>query len=415
MIKINNSNCTYQIQPLTHPFGFKGAYSSCIWTVEVKLESHETKASGSSIQGVLWSDGSLYSSIKEQKANEYMFNITSYVCEKLIGMCFTHPEDLFDNIFQLAINYAHSVLHIFPRKTFILNALVPIDNAIRMLYSRYKGIYDFEHFASIETMSDIKQDKLALIPLITYGTSLDQIKNLAESGVCIFKIKIGADPDNDNDMSKMLNQDKKRLLQIHDILKQYKTIYTDTGYVAYYLDANGRYDTIDRMNQLLDYAKEIGAFERIVLLEEPFDENNDIDVSNLDITVAADESVHDEADAIRKIERGYNAFALKPIAKTLTVTNKVTKIALENGIDVFCADLTVTPMLVEINKNYAARLPAIKGMKIGIIESNGAQNYANWEAMMEKHPLKDDKFTKPDNGLFILDDTFYSSSGGIFK
>ena len=138
MIKINNSNCTYQIQPLTHPFGFKGAYSSCIWTVEVKLESHETKASGSSIQGVLWSDGSLYSSIKEQKANEYMFNITSYVCEKLIGMCFTHPEDLFDNIFQLAMDYAHSVLRIFPRKTFILNALVPIDNAIRMLYSRYK-------------------------------------------------------------------------------------------------------------------------------------------------------------------------------------------------------------------------------------------------------------------------------------
>ncbi|HPB18114.1 MAG TPA: hypothetical protein PK870_10715, partial [Clostridia bacterium] len=117
MIKINKSHCTYQIQPLTHPFGFKGAYSSCIWTVEVKLESHETKASGSSIQGVLWSDGSLYSSIKEQKANEYMFNITSYVCEQLKGMHFTHPEDLFDNIFQLAMDYAHSVLRIFPRKT----------------------------------------------------------------------------------------------------------------------------------------------------------------------------------------------------------------------------------------------------------------------------------------------------------
>ena len=109
----------------------------------------------------------------------------------------------------------------------------------------------------------------------------------------------------------------------------------------------------------MDYAK-IGAFERIVLLEEPFDENNDIDVSNLDITVAADESVHDEADAIRKIKQGYKAFALKPIAKTLTVTNKVAKIALKKGINVFCADLTVTPMLVEINKNCATRLPAIK-------------------------------------------------------
>ena len=72
-------------------------------------------------------------------------------------------------------------------------------------------------------------------------------------------------------------------------------------------------------------------------------------------------------------------------------------------------------MLVEINKNYASRLPAIEGMKIGIIESNGAQNYSNWKIMMADHPMKNNNFTKPDKGIFILDDTFYSSSGGIFE
>ncbi|MFA5341652.1 MAG: enolase C-terminal domain-like protein [Clostridia bacterium] len=415
MIKIENAACKYEIEPLITPFGFKGGSSSCIWTVSVNLDSKEHRVSGHSIQGVLWSDGSLYASVKEQKANEYMFSITSYVCDLLKGMYFIEPEIIFEKIFTQAMSYANTVLKIFPRKTFILNALVPIDNALRMLYTRHMRKNEFDFFASFIGISNIRQDKLALIPLITYNTSAEQIKNLADNGVCIFKIKIGADPDNDNDMSKMLNQDKKRLLQIHDILKHYKTIYTDTGYVAYYLDANGRYDALERMQQLLEYAKEIGAYERIVLLEEPFDEHNDIDVSPLKVTVAADESVHDEADAIRKIERGYKAFALKPIAKTITVTNQVAKIAIKNNINVFCADLTVTPMLVEINKNYASRLPAIEGMKIGIIESNGAQNYSNWKIMMADHPMKNNNFTKPDKGIFILDDTFYSSSGGIFE
>ncbi len=414
MIKITNSACKYEIEPLITPFGFKGGSSSCIWTVTVELESKEYKASGNSIQGVLWSDGALYSSVKEQKANELMFNITSYVCDALKGMSFAGPEIIFERMFVIAMDYANSVLNIFPRKTFILNSLVPIDNAIRLLYSRHMKKDEFEIFASFTGISEIKQDKLALIPLITYNTASEQIKSLADNGVCIFKIKIGADPDNDNDMLKMLNQDKKRLLQIHEILKEYKSPYTDTGYIAYYLDANGRYDTIERIQQLLDYAKEIGAYERIVLLEEPFDEHNDIDVSALKVTVAADESVHDEADAIRKIERGYKAFALKPIAKTITVTNQVAKIALKNNINVFCADLTVTPMLVEINKNYASRLPAITGMRIGIIESNGAQNYSNWKIMMDKHPMKNSAFAQPEKGLFILNDIFYSYSGGIF-
>lgn len=414
MIKIKKTECNYEIQPLKHPFGFKGGYSSCIWTVVVDLTNEEHKASGSSIQGVLWSDGPLYSSLKEQKANQYMFDITSYICRLLKGLSYTYPEELFDIMYESAMHYAHSVLKISPRKTFILNALVPVDNALRMLYCKRNRINEFEYFASFNGITDIKQDKLSLIPLITYNTSLEQIKNLADSGVCIFKIKIGADPDNDNDMSKMLNQDMKRLLQIHEILKEYKSVHTESGYVAYYLDANGRYDTIERVNKLLDYAKKIGAYERIVLLEEPFDETNDIDVSGIGLTVAADESVHDEVDAIRKIERGYKAFALKPIAKTITITNRVAKIALKNNINVFCADLTVTPMLVEINKNYAARLPAIKGMKIGIIESNGAQNYTNWDLMMDKHPLKDNYFTHPIKGIFMLNDMFYNSSGGIF-
>lgn len=415
MINIISTDCNKTIEPLKSPFGFKGGYSNCIWTVLVKIACEEKQAYGHSIQGVLWSDGGIYDRIGEEGSNELMFSITSHLCEFLVGIAFKEPEDIFDLLFIEGMDYAAKKIGFAPRKTFILNALVPIDNALRMLYCYVNDKTTFLDFASDNGQFAIKQDKLALVPLITYNTTEEQIKDLADSGICIFKIKIGADPDNDNDKTKMLEQDKKRLYQIHQILKGYQTPYTDSGYVAYYLDANGRYDSIKRISELLEYAKKIGAFERIVLLEEPFDEHDDIDVSSLDVTVAADESVHDVEDAKNKIRLGYRAFALKPIAKTITVTNKIAQLALEKDIDVFCADLTVTPMLVEINKNYAARIPAITGMKIGIIESNGPQNYVNWDYMLSRHPMRNHMFVEPVKGIFLIDEDFYDSNGGIFE
>ena len=49
-----------------------------------------------------------------------------------------------------------------------------------------------------------------------------------------------------------------------------------SGKILYYLDANGKYDSIARLESLLTFAKEIGALENIVLLEEPFEEENKI-------------------------------------------------------------------------------------------------------------------------------------------
>ena len=80
---------------------------------------------------------------------------------------------------------------------------------------------------------------------------------------------------------------------MRSVLKDIKTSYTKDGHVYYYLDANCRYDTKERMQMFLDYAREIGAFSRVLLLEEPFFEGNDYDVSDLGVCVAADESIHD--------------------------------------------------------------------------------------------------------------------------
>jgi hypothetical protein len=61
-------------------------------------------------------------------------------------------------------------------------------------------------------------------------------------------------------------------------------------------------------------------------------------------------------DAAKRIEQGYSAIAVKAIAKTLSMTMRITQLAHEKKVPCFCADLTVNPILVDWNKNIAARL-----------------------------------------------------------
>jgi hypothetical protein len=103
------------------------------------------------------------------------------------------------------------------------------------------------------------------------------------------------------------------------------TPYTDSGRILYYLDVNGRYDTMDRLLRFLAHADRIGALDRIVLLEEPFAEENKTPVHEAPVRITADESVHHVQDAIERIELGYGAITLKPIAKTLSVALEVAR------------------------------------------------------------------------------------------
>lgn len=413
-MKIHHATCRFINRPLVRTFGFKGGSANYVRAVEVEIHAEGMKAIGESTQGALWSDSVLHERLGEGATNETMYDVTKHVCNSLEGMEFDTPEGVFDHLYDEAARHAQYILAYNPRKAFILNALVPVDNALRMLYAKKKNDLTFETFASVKGLTDIKEERLGLIPLINYNTSEHEIRRLADEGVFNFKIKIGANPDNDNNRDKMVEADKERVEEIHNILKDYKTPYTQNGKLAYFLDANGRYDSKYRLRELLNFTKSINAFEHIALLEEPFDETNTLTVDTFGVSVAADESLHDEKDALRKIELGYSVFVVKPIARTITVTNKIVKLALENNIRMFCGDLTVTPMLVEINKNYAARLPKLKGINTGIVESNGPQNLVDWKDMMQEHPLKDSNFTKVTDGVFELDQEFYETAGGIF-
>jgi L-alanine-DL-glutamate epimerase-like enolase superfamily enzyme len=185
--------------------------------------------------------------------------------------------------------------------------------------------------------------------------------------------------------------------------------------LPYYFDANGRYESRELLLRLIDHAKKIGAFDQIVIIEEPFAEELEFDVTDIPVRLASDESAHTVDDAVKRIQMGYGAIALKAIAKTLSMTMKIAQAAYERNIPCFCADLTVNPILVDWNKNIAARLvsfPGITGM--GLLESNGHQNYLNWNSMLGYHPRKDAPWINVRSGVYELGREFYKTGGGIF-
>jgi L-alanine-DL-glutamate epimerase-like enolase superfamily enzyme len=183
--------------------------------------------------------------------------------------------------------------------------------------------------------------------------------------------------------------------------------------LPYYFDANGRYEKKETLLKLLDHARKIGAFDQIAVIEEPFPEEADIHVGGMGVRIAADESAHTDEDALKRIEMGYSAIALKAIAKTLSMTMKIARTAHEHGIPCFCADLTVNPILVDWNKAVAARLAPFPNLGLGLLETNGHQNYKNWQTMLGYHPYADASWTRTVDGVFNLNDDYYQKSGGI--
>jgi hypothetical protein len=129
----------------------------------------------------------------------------------------------------------------------------------------------------------------------------------------------------------------------------------------------------------------------------------------------ADESAHSVQDVEHRAELGYGAIALKPIAKTLSVTFQMLDVIAARGLPSFCADLTVNPTMVEWNRNVAARLAPLPTMEVGVLETNGRENYVNWERMRGYHPRHDAPWTRESDGMFQLNEDFFATAGGIFE
>lgn len=416
LIKIADVKSALEKEPLIQPFGFKGGYLSELWqSIACVVSTSGNHGIGLGTQSVLWSDSAVFTNNSESEGNMMMYKITRSALEIIKGREFSDPVTLLEEIFdEVYVEGKRITGRPDLRKTFVLNALVPVDNALWLLYAREHGITNFDDMIPEEyrPVLSSRHEKLAAIPLISYGVTIPQLKETVDEGYFFMKIKIGQP----GTQEEMLNKDIERLTALHNALKDIHTPYTNSGKLPYYFDANGRYESKEIFLKFLDHAEKIGAAEQIAIIEEPFPEEVEIDVKDIPIRLAADESAHTDTDTLKRIDMGYRAVALKPIAKTLSMTMKIAKAASEKNIPCFCADLTVNPILVEWNKNFAARLKAFPGIgNLGLVESNGHQNYKNWNRMMQYLPSNGKPWVNVKNGLYHTNEEFFRTGGGIFE
>lgn len=415
-ITIADARCDFEREPMVRPFGFKGGYLTEEWIVSACIRSTSgLRGIGLGTQSSLWSDAKVFAENSEAGGNAIMFSMTQFALRLLKGRTFTSPVELNDWLWPQVWEYGRKVAaNDALRATYALNALVAVDNAAWVLFARENGIDSFDRMIpdAYRPALSSHHAKCASIPLFSYKVPPAEIKAAVDSGYFFMKIKIGQP----GTQEEMLAKDMARVSQIHAALKDCRTPYTKSGRLPYYFDANGRYERKETLLRFIDHLKKIGAYDQVAIVEEPFDERADVDVSDIPLRLAADESAHTVKDALERIEMGYRAMALKPIAKTMSMSMKIAQTAFEKGVPCFCADLTVCPALVEWNKAVAARLPAFPGIgDLGLVETNGHQNFRNWETMRRDLAYPDAHWTRTERGVFECDADYYAKSGGILQ
>ncbi len=405
-MKIDNFAIGVEPEKLKSPFGFKGSYADGLWQTIVGMESQGVKSLGIAVQGVLWSDASVFNEYGQDGGNELMHRLSDYAMKKLMGMDFNNPFEANDWLFKECYSEIKRMTGRNDiRKTFVLNALVPVDMAFWLLWAKTNGITGYDEMTSdYSGYLTSRHDEIAAIPLITYGVSNDEIKRLLDDGSFFLKVKIGKEPE----------WDKKRVEEIWNLAKEYDSEYTVSGKPVIYLDANGRYKDKSELLDFLEYLDKKNILEHVGVFEEPFDEFEEIDVTDIPCVLAIDESAHSVEDSLVKFQQGYKAVALKPVAKTLSESLKILKAATDRGIKCFTADLTVAPWQLEWNRNLAARIPTLDCVKTGLLESNGNMNYTDWDRLKGYHPIGNGSWVDAADGLFNLTD-FYKEDGGLFK
>jgi len=411
-----NVDSNFEREPLIRPFGFKGIYQNEFW-VSAALINDETgiRHVGLQTQCLAWSDLSVFLAHSEAAGNLLLHNTLEYALQQIKGQKFKNPIELQDAIIKDVHRYAQLITsNNNLRMTFTLSSMVALDNALWMIHSQKNGYKNFDEMIPLEYRKALsfRHQYVAHIPLMAYAIPLEEIKQAVDQGYFFMKIKIGRP----GTQEEMLEGDKARIEAIHKLIGNRETPHTLNGKIPYYFDANGRYEKKETLEKLLDHAKKVGMFDQIAIVEEPFPEDADINVGDLGVRIAADESAHTAEDVKKRIQMGYKAIALKAAAKTLSMTLKMAKVAHENNIPCFLADLTCTPILVDWNKNIAARLAPFPGLKdMGLLESNGHQNYMNWADLVSYCPYPNASWMKSNDGLFHLEKEFYAKSGGILE
>jgi len=415
LIRIVSTQSDFEREKLIRPFGFKGGYLTELWQVISKMQSESgISRIGIATQSILYGDSDLFSHHSEADGNTMMYDLVNRALDIVKQTPFRTPVELIDKILPKVIQEGKKItgkqdLNI----NFVYNALISVDNAAWLTYAAENKFSTFEAMIPEQYQKALshRNKKIAIMYQIPYGMPMQDLKNAVKQGYFVFKIKTGAP----GSQSEMLQADIDRLSLIHETLKDLRTEQTENGKLIYTMDANARYEKKETLLKYLDHARKIGAYDQILLFEEPLNENNEERVDDIDILIGADESVHDEQSAIRRLDQGYKVMVLKGIAKTLSLSIKIAKLAAERNVPCMCADLTVNPILIDWNKNLAAHLAPFPVINMGMMETNGDMQYVNWKNMVNYHPAASAPWMIPKNGVFELNSDFYERSGGIFE
>ena len=413
-ITIQSVDSNFEREPLIRPFGFKGIYQKEFWVSAGLIESDAgVRHVGLMTQCLAWSDLNVFLAHSEAAGNMLLHNTLEYALQEIKGASFNTPIELQDAILESTHAYGKKITgNNNLRMTFTLSSLVALDNAVWMIYAQENGFRNFDEMIPEEYRQALsyRHNKVAHVPLFSYNIPLSEIEDAVKQGYFFMKIKIGRP----GSQEEMLKGDMERIEAIHKRIGHRETPYTQNGRIPYYFDANGRYEKKETLQRLLDHAKKVGMFDQIMVIEEPFPEEADIEVGDMGVRIAADESAHTAHDVEKRIQMGYGAIALKAAAKTLSMTLRMVKIAHEHNIPCFLADLTCTPILVDWNKNIAARIAALPDLgEMGLLESNGHQNYVHWKELVSYHPYPAGSWINSKDGIFNLNKEFYEKSGGI--
>ncbi|MFA6729577.1 MAG: hypothetical protein WCR95_01070 [Eubacteriales bacterium] len=415
---ITNTSHAVIREKLKGPFGFKGRYIDELWQVLSRVSTENHTSVTPSTQSVLWSDSRVFAEHTPDESNGLMYKVTQRALGEITGKTLTRPDFLIDEILPGLLEYADFICGRKVSETFVLNSLVGLDISLWSLFAEENGACSFDDIIpdSAKNALSANNRRLAHIPLISYNVDEKAIKSILSSGSGLLKIKIGATVNNtsrDTDMKTMLEWDKKRVLDIHLLSDGHETSLTKSGRVCYYLDANGRYDTKERLWELLDFLDKKDILKYVALIEEPFPEEDGSDVSDFPVNLAADESAHSVADLQNRLSLGYRCATLKPVAKTLSMSFKMAEAVSKAGGECLCADLTVNPFLACWNKLFACRLKPLELMNAGCVEVNGNQNYKNWEEQIALLPKGLD-YTRETNGYFDCGGGFSRHSKLLF-
>ena len=172
--QIKRFNVDFSREQFVAPFGFKGAYLSEMWQSSVSVVAENGKtATGYGAQSVLWSDPEVFTRNPESAGNAMMLMTTSEAARIAVGAEWKTPLELQEKILGKVHSRAGELTGRRKnlRLTFTLNSMVALDNAAWLLMSKELGISSFDEMIPLNfrNVFSSRQEKVALIPLISYG------------------------------------------------------------------------------------------------------------------------------------------------------------------------------------------------------------------------------------------------------